>query len=71
MVFLSSVGNIKGTLAKYEFASYGEKKNRRDETMKKKVLLMLFCVILAATGLAGCSEEKESVEAAKKTAEKR
>ena len=38
--------------------------------MKKKVLLMLFCVILAATGLAGCSKEKEPVEAAKKTAEK-
>ena len=38
--------------------------------MKKKVLLMLFCVILAATGLAGCTEEKEPVEAAKKTAEK-
>lgn len=39
--------------------------------MKKKVLLVLFCVILAATGLAECSEEKEPVEAAKKTAEKR
>ena len=38
--------------------------------MKKKVLLVLFCVILAATGLAGCSEEKEPVEAAKKTSEK-
>lgn len=38
--------------------------------MKKKVLLMLFCVILAATGLAGCSEEKEPVEAVRKTCEK-
>ena len=35
--------------------------------MKKKVLLILFCVILAATGLAGCSEEKEPVEAVRKT----
>ena len=36
--------------------------------MKKKVLLILFCVILAATGLAGCmEEEKEPMEAAKKT----
>lgn len=35
--------------------------------MKKKVLLMLFCVILAATGLAGCTEEKEPVEAVRKT----
>lgn len=38
--------------------------------MKKKVLLILFCVILAATGLAGCSEEKEPVEAVRKTAVK-
>ncbi|MBR3786465.1 MAG: hypothetical protein IKJ77_08680 [Firmicutes bacterium] len=38
--------------------------------MKKKVLLVLFCTILAATGLAGCSEEKEPVEAVRKTAEK-
>ena len=38
--------------------------------MKKKVLLVLFCTILAATGLAGCTEEKEPVEAVKKTCEK-
>jgi len=38
--------------------------------MKKKVLLVLFCTILAATGLAGCTEEKEPVEAVRKTAEK-
>ena len=38
--------------------------------MKKKVLLVLFCTILAATGLAGCSEEKEPVEAVRKTCEK-
>lgn len=38
--------------------------------MKKKMMLVLLCVILAATGLAGCSEEKEPVEAVRKTAEK-
>ena len=38
--------------------------------MKKKVLSVLLCVILAATGLAGCTEEKEPVEAVKETAEK-
>ena len=38
--------------------------------MKKKVVLMLLCVLLAAMGLAGCSEEKEPMKAAKETAEK-
>jgi len=38
--------------------------------MKKKVLSVLLCVILAVTGLAGCTEEKEPVEAVRKTAEK-
>lgn len=35
--------------------------------MKKKVLVALVMVLLAATGLAGCSEEKEPDEAAKET----
>ena len=38
--------------------------------MKKNVVLMLLCVLLAAMGLAGCSEEKEPIEAAKETVAK-
>ena len=38
--------------------------------MKKQVMLIMLCILLAATGLAGCSEEKEPIKAVKETREK-
>ena len=35
--------------------------------MKKQVMLIMLCILLAATGLAGCSEEKEPMKAVKET----
>ena len=38
--------------------------------MKKQVMLIMLCILLAATGLAGCSEEKEPMKAVTETREK-